>query len=117
VDTSSLPLVGSPSDRVRLAQVAREVALAAAGVADLDAGPAGTFCTAGAAHRVAGVTCTASPDGGFDLSLRLVCELVPLHAVANRVRRRIQTAAGHQQLEVASITILIANVVEPGVQA
>jgi hypothetical protein len=119
VNTVSPPLLGGPSPRVRLAQLARETALATPGVVDLDSGPTGTFCTVGAGHRIGGVTCSTAPGGGFDLSLRLVCELVPLHAVADRVRAGIEAAATEagtagQPLIVKSVTILIADVAETG---
>jgi hypothetical protein len=119
VDTVSPPDVGGPSPRVRLAQLARETALGTPGVVDLDAGPTGMFCTVGAGHRIGGVTCSTAPEGGFDLSLRLVCELVPLYAVADRVRAGIEAAATEagavgQPLVVQSVTILIADLAEAG---
>jgi hypothetical protein len=113
VDTSSLHLAGGPSARVRLARVAREAALASPGVAGLDAGTVGAFATVGGGHRVAGVTCSTAPEGGYDLSLRLVCELVPLHAVADGVRVAIERAATEAQLTVQTVTITVADVAEP----
>jgi hypothetical protein len=122
VDKVTLPVIGGPSPRVRLAgpsprvrlaQLTREAALAIRGVDDLDSGPAGAFCTAGAGHRIGGVTCTTAPEGGFDVSLRLRCELVPLQAVAKRVRTAVQTAAAGEDLAVRSVTIVVTDVAEP----
>jgi hypothetical protein len=113
VPTSSLPLVGGPSERVRLAQLARDVALKTHGVAGLDAGPVGAFATVGGGHRIAGVTCATAPEGGFDLSLQLVCELVPLRPLAGRVRRAIGIAALREQLAVQTVTIAVTDVAEP----
>ena len=113
VDRVTLPVLGAASPRVRLAQLARGAALATPGVDGLDAGPAGAFCTAGAGYRVGGVTCTTAPEGGFDVSLRLRCELVPLHDVADRVRAAVEQAAAEQGLTVRSVSILITDVTEP----
>ena len=101
-----------PSVRVRLAELARETALATPGVADLDSGPTGLFFTAGGGTRVAGVTCAAAPHGGFDLALRLVCHFVPLHPVADDVRARIETAAALGGLEAETVTIEVTDVLD-----
>ena len=113
MDRVTLPVLGPPSPRVRLAQLARDAALATPGVDGLDAGPAGAFCTAGAGYRVGGVTCTTAPEGGFDVSLRLRCELVPLHDVADRVRAAVEQAGAAQGFVVRSVSILITDVTEP----
>ncbi len=104
---------GGPSSRVRLAQLARAAALAMPGVVDLDTGPAGLFLTVGGGARVPGVTCTAAPRGGYDVALRLVCELVPLQAVGDRVRDAVQTVGAEEHIEVQSVSVLIADVAEP----
>lgn len=104
--------VGVPSDRVRLAALARDTALAVPGVVELDSAPTGLFATVGAGVPVAGVRCLAAPEGGFDLSLRLVCELVALHPLADRVRAAIEAAAAREKLTVQSVTITIADVTE-----
>ena len=104
--------IGVPSERVRLAALARDTALAVPGVAGLDAGPTGLFATVGAGIPVAGVRCLAAPEGGYDLSLRLVCELVPLRPVADHVRAAIEAAAARERLTVQSVTIVVADVAE-----
>ena len=105
---------GGVSPRVALARRAREAALGVAGVAELDSGVAGQFLTAGGGERVPGVTCVVAPEGGYDVSLRLVCDLVPLRAVADRVRAAVQEAGVDARVAVQSVTILISDVTEAG---
>lgn len=113
MDTTSVPVIGGPSPRVRLAQLARDTALAIPGVADLDAGPTGTFGTVGGGRHVGGVTCATAPEGGFDLAMRIVSRLVPMMPLGDRVRAAIQRAAmAEEGLGVASVSILIADVVD-----
>ena len=102
----------TPSDRVRVAQIARKAALQTPGVVDLDSGTAGAFATVGGGIRIAGVTSAAAPEGGYDVVLRLVCEVVTLQPLAERVRLAVQTAARREQLELASVTIEIVDVRE-----
>jgi hypothetical protein len=106
------PVHGEPSPRLALAALARDTALAVAGVAALDAGTGGLFVTAGGGERVPGVRCLVAPDGGYDLALRLVCRLVPLPALAESVRAGVTAAAARAQLPLATVTITIADVVE-----
>lgn len=106
------PAHGEPSPRIALAALARDVALMVDGVVALDDGPAGLFVTAGGGERVGGVRALAAPEGGYDLSLRLVCALVPLHPVAERVRAAIVEAARAAELDLATVTITVADVTE-----
>jgi hypothetical protein len=101
---------GAPSPRVQLAALARDTALAIENVVALDAGAGGLFVTAGGGVGVPGVRCLAAPEGGYDVSLRLVCRLVPLPALADRVRAAIVTAAAIAQLDLATVTITVADV-------
>ena len=102
------------SDRLRLAAIARDTALAVPGVDALDPGPTRMFFTAGAAEIVQGVSCVAAPEGGYDLSLQLVCELQPLHALGERVRAAVEAAAADAELVAQSVTLRVTDVVEPG---
>ena len=97
---------------MRLAQLASEIALATPGVVELDAGPAGAVATIGAGIRVPGVTCAAAPGGEYDVSLRLVCRLVDLPALAARVRAAILAGAASAGLHAATVAIEVVNVVE-----
>lgn len=107
------PPTGVRSPRLRLARLAYETALAAPGVLDTDAGPTGLHCTVGGGERLPGVTCVAAPGGGYDVSLRLVCELVPLRPLGDRVRDAVQTVGAEAGVEVASVTIEITGVRGP----
>ena len=108
-----MPIPLPASDRLRLATLVRDTALTVTGVDGLDAGPTRTFVTAGAGEIVGGVNCVAAPEGGYDVSLQLVCELVPLHPLADRVRAAIKAAASDERLIAQSVTIRITDVVEP----
>ncbi len=105
-----------PSERVRVAEIAREAALATPGVVRVDAGVAGRIATVGGGTRVPGVTSAVAPEGGYDLTLRLVCGLVELHPLAAGVRAAVQAAAGRAGLSAASVTIEIVDVESPDPQ-
>ncbi len=106
------PTQGATSPRLTLAALARDTALAVDGVVALDAGAGGLFVTAGGGARVPGVRCLAAPEGGYDVALRLVCRLVPLHPLAETVRRAVAAAAAGTHLELATVTITVADVVD-----
>ncbi len=101
---------GAPSPRVELAALTRDVALAIEGVVGLDSGAGGLFVTAGGGVQVPGVRCVAAPEGGYDVSLRLVCRVVPLPALADGVRAAVVTAAAIAGLKLATVTITIADI-------
>jgi hypothetical protein len=63
------------------------------------------------------VNCATAPEGGFDLSLRLVCELVPLYAVGERVRAAVEAAAADAQLIAQTVTIRIVDIIAPDAEA
>jgi hypothetical protein len=108
---ASAPLGGS--ERVRLARLARAAALRMPGVASVDAGPTGLFFTAGGGERLDGVTCVAASGGGYDVSLRLRCELVPLHELADAVKTAVSHDASLAGIALADVSVLITDVVEP----
>jgi len=101
---------GARSPRLALAALARDTALAVDGVVALDAGTGGLFVTAGGGESIPGVRCLAAPEGGYDLSLRLVCRLVPLPALGERVREAVGLAARSAGLALATVTITIADI-------
>jgi hypothetical protein len=109
-DSSTAP----KSDRVRLARLARDAALQVPGVADTDSGTTGLFATAGGGERVPGVTCVAAHAGGYDVALRLRCELVPLPALGEHVNVAVRQATAVGDLPVAGLRVEIVDVVEPG---
>ncbi len=78
------------SERARLASAALEAALAVPGVAGTDAGPLGVHVTgAGHGKRLEGVICAAT-DGGYAVSLRLICEAVSLHPLGDEIRTAVE---------------------------
>lgn len=110
--------LGPPSAgsvRFRLAHVARLTALGTPGVVDLDAGPEGRFATVDGAQRLDGVMCVAVGEAGYEVSLRLVCGLIPLTALAQSVRSRLTAAAAGIGLPLAVVHVHVVNVREPRV--
>ena len=85
---------------------------ASRGVVRTDVGPAGLFVSAGDGERVEGVTCVAAGDGGYEISLRLVCALTPLRRSPSRCARvlRKRSPAG---IPVASVNVQVADVAGP----
>jgi hypothetical protein len=106
------PAYREPSPRLALAALARDTALSVDGVVSLDAGAGGLFVTAGGGERVPGVRCLAAPEGGYDVALRLVCRLVPLRPLAETVRQAVVGAATVAHLELATVTITVADVTD-----
>ena len=105
------------SERVRLARAARQAALLVGGVRGLDGGPGGLFMTAaGDGERLVGVTCIAAAEGGFEVSVRVVAGLVPLHGLGERVRAAVLRVARFAGIEVAGVRVHVAglSVEEPG---
>jgi hypothetical protein len=103
------------SPRLALARLARGAALDIRGVVDTDAGAAGTRATFGGGERVSGVVCTATHGGVYELELHLVTEPVPLHALADRVRKRVHTLATRARLDalVGPIDVVFEDVRAP----
>jgi len=82
-----------PSDRVRLARVALESALAVPGVVRGEAGVGVARVTADGPGLLVGVSAIAQADGRFAIDLRLIARLVPLWPLADHVRAGVQAAA------------------------
>jgi hypothetical protein len=103
------------SERVHLARLARDAALRVAGVAGTDIGPLGAFVTgAGDGERVEGVICVAVKGGGYDVSLRLVCGLVPLHPLGERVRTAVNRAAAIAGVKLERVSVHFAELAAGG---
>ena len=101
------------SERMRLARLAHAAALRVPGVIRADGGPVGLFVSAGDGERVEGVICTAAADGGYEISLRLVCALVPLQRVAEQARTAVVADASRAGIRVASVDVQVADVAGP----
>jgi hypothetical protein len=119
IEHSSRPLATEPlqidSERVRLARGARQAALAVRGVRALDAGPAGTFLTgAGDGERLVGVTCIATPEGGYEVSLRLIAGLVPLHPLGRAVQAAVIRVASFAGIRLADVSVHFADLSAEG---
>jgi hypothetical protein len=99
------------SERLRLARLARDAALAVSGVVACDAGPVGGFVTVSGGRRIEGVTCLAAAGGGYDVSLNLICRLVCLPVLGDRVRSAVQSAGARAGIAVACVSVRIAQVV------
>jgi hypothetical protein len=114
IEQSDRAAMGEPrhieSDRVRLARAARQAALAVRGVRAMDAGSAGTFLTgADDGERLDGVTCIAASKGGYEVSLRLVADLVALPPLAQRVRAAVVRVARFAGIELATVIVHFAD--------
>jgi hypothetical protein len=99
----------SESERLRLARLARDTALAVPGVQATDGGPLGLIGTLAGDERVLGVTCTPVADGGYDVTLRLVCALAPLPALAAQVRETVLRVATGAGLSVSELKVHVTD--------
>lgn len=93
------------SDRVRLARVALESALAVPGVVRGEAGVGVARLTADGSELLVGVSAIAQADGRYAIDLRLIARLVPLWPLADHVRAGVQAAAAR-----AGIAALLGSV-------
>ena len=118
--TPAPPVLGGqvPSPRLQLARLARSAALGVSGVLALDAGPDGRFAVVSGDERIDGVVCVAVAGGSggdaHDVAVRLVCALVPLTPLGERVRVKVREAAAAAGLSVGSVSVHIAGVAAPG---
>jgi hypothetical protein len=111
--TSAAPRASSP--RIRLARMAHDVAMRTRGVVRTDVGPEGLFVSVGDGQRVEGVICVAAMDGGYEISLRLVCALMPLQPIAEQVRTVVGAKAVIAGIHVTSVNVQVADVAGPEV--
>jgi uncharacterized alkaline shock family protein YloU len=111
-DTSEAPAPQPPppSPRLRLARAARDAALDVPGVHDTDAGPLGLYLTAAGGQRVEGVVCAATREGGYEISLKLIADLVPLPALSERVQTAVRRAARSAGLTLSAVSVEITGV-------
>ncbi len=100
------------SERFCLARLARDAALRVPGVTGTDTGPIGAFITVSGGERLEGVMCVATRDGGYEVTLRLVCELVPLLEVGERVKDAVQRTAALAEIALQSVSVHVAALAE-----
>lgn len=102
------------SERFRLARLAREAALRVPGVTGTDLGPMGLFVTVGGGERLEGVICAATRDGGYEVSLGLVCQLVPLLTLGEQVKAAVTRTANLAGIRLESVSVNVADLAETG---
>lgn len=100
------------SERFRLARLAREAALRVPGVAGTDTGAMGLFVTVGEGQRLEGVICAATRDDGYEVCLRLVCELVPLPSLGEQVKTAVTRSAALAEIALESVSVTVAAVTQ-----
>jgi hypothetical protein len=111
------PLETRVSDRVRLARLALDAALVVPDVLGAEAGVHGVRVTADPpAGPLRGVSVIAQADGRYAVDLRLVARIVPLVALGEEVRRRVQASAGRDGLadRLGSVNVEFARLLTPG---
>ncbi len=107
--------VRGESDRVRLAGVALTAALGVPGVLAAQTDPLGTRVTeTSAGERLEGVSCVAAPAGGYDVSLRLICGLVALQTLGERIRAAVMRAGVIAGITVQSVSVHFAELAVEG---
>ena len=67
-------------------------------------------------ERLEGVTCIAAPGGGYEVSLRLVAGLVPLHPLGERVQAAVVRVATFAGIQLTDVSVHFADLTaeEPG---
>jgi hypothetical protein len=93
------------SARLRLAALASDAALAVPGVVRLTSGTGGTFVTSGSGERVEGVLCTSGASDAYDVSLRIVCAVVPLQRLGESVIAAVRRAAAIHGLPLGFVSV------------
>ena len=104
------------SDRVRLARLALDAALVVPDVLGAEAGVHGVHVTADPpAGPLRGVSVIAQADGRYAVDLRLVARMVPLVALGEEVRRRVQASAGRDGLadRLGTVNVEFARLLTP----
>ncbi len=107
-----LPGAGG-SERIRLARAARAAALAVPGVVRTDAGAAGLLVTVGDGERIEGVRAVAAQGGGYELSLELVCQMVPLLDLARQVKSAVARAAVTAGISIDDVNVTFCDIATP----
>ena len=104
-----------PSDRVRLARLAFDAALATAGVDAGTDGPVRMWVTVDQGQRYPGVTASVTADGTHEVALHLVVDPVPLHPLAAAIRSRAEAdvAAAGLAGQLGSIDIAFEDLASP----
>ena len=102
------------SARVRVGRAALQAALEVPGVLGSDSGPSGARVTADpVSGGLIGVLATAQSDGRYAVDLSLVAEMVPLPALAEKVRAHVRKRVDREQLGtvLGAVNVEFASVV------
>jgi hypothetical protein len=115
-DVNQIPAEGPsrPSDRVRLTREAREAALRVPGVVGTDTGPTGLYLTTARGERFEGIICAATSDGGYDISMRLIADMVSLPDLSEQVTAAIGSTATRVGVPCRSVSVHFADVLAIG---
>ena len=107
--------VAPGSDRVRIASLALQAALGVDGVTAADQGPQVTHVTVSGSTVIHGVRVVAESPGRFSVDLGLRARLVPLHALADAVRSRVDASAAEAGLgeRVGATTVTFHEIEAP----
>ena len=100
------------SERFRLARLARDAALRVSGVVATDPGPTGMFVTVDGGTRLEGVLCVATKGGSYEITLRLICRLVPLLGLSEQVKAAVRRSADVAGLPVESVSVHVAELTD-----
>jgi len=100
------------SERFRLARLARDAALRVVGVVATDTGPTGMFITVDGDQRLEGVLCVATKDGGYEVTLQLICRLVPLLELGEQVKATVRRTADVAGLPVQSVSVHVVGLID-----
>lgn len=103
------PAAPVASERFRLARLARDAALRVPGVVGTDTGRIGMFLTVGGGERLEGVLCVAAKNGGYEVTLRLVCALVPLLELSEQVKAAVRRTAARAGIVLESVSVVVAE--------
>lgn len=108
---------GTP--RTRLARLALDAARSVDDVLTGDPGPRGLLVTGEGPTALLGVRAIAEPGGGYAVDLGLQARLVPLEALADRVRAAVAERARREGLgsELGPVSVTFHDVVDPDAAA
>lgn len=94
--------------RADLIDLAERQAAATPGVAGLER-----------SHTGSGVACVVQPEGGYELTLRVVADPVPLPALAERLREGVLSAARATGVDaqLGAVVVIVADISDAALPA
>ncbi|MDQ2894407.1 MAG: hypothetical protein M3Y09_01970 [Actinomycetota bacterium] len=67
------------------------------------------FVTVDGGKRLEGVLCVVTKDGHYEVTLRLICRLVPLRELSEQVKAAVRRTADVSGLPVESVSVHVAE--------